>query len=153
MLPEPPSEGWQLKKLTEKHKEVAALLAQGTSRLLVAAATDFTPEYITMLQRQPLFIAYLQAMTEAAQVQLEAMFCQSVETIGETLRNGTEDGKLKAAKLQGELTGRLGSHENQEKKPSGDRLPELAERLVSLLQSQRKRVFENGEVSEAQILG
>lgn len=146
------SPSWQLRKLSEKHKLAAALLAQGLGRASVASACDFTPEYITMLQRQPLFIQYVQDMTAAAAVRLEALFDQSVEIIADTLSNGGAEEKLKAARLQLEATGRIGKNAERGKSDGDDdSLEHLAERLVSLLDHNRKRVI-NGEVSDAEIL-
>src|SRR6266850_1170162 len=144
MVEASPQGPWQLKKLTELHKQAAALLAQGVGRQTVATACDFTPEYITMLQQQPLFIGYVKEMTAAAATRLEALFDESVEVIADTMKNGTEDGKLKAVKLQLEATGRVGQNAERERTPGdSDRLSVLAERLVSLLATQRRRVFEN----------
>src|SRR6266850_8512765 len=140
-----------LQKLSERHKTAAALLAQGIQRQVIAAAVNYTPEYITWLQRQPLFITYVREMSAAAATRLEAMFDQSVDVIAETMQHGTEDGKLKAVKMQLEATGRVGRDAERDRPQSGDRLDMLAERLVTLLQTQRKRVYD-GEVTEAEII-
>ena len=134
---------WQLQKLSPTHKQAAALVAQGVSRELIAAACDFTPEYISFLKRQPLFVAYLRDMSAAASVRLDAMFHQSVEVISQAMRDGTVDEKLKGARLQLEATGRVGKMQGTERTaPSGeDRLELLAERLVGLLQGQRNRTI------------
>ena len=134
---------WELKKLSPAHKQAAALLAQGLGRPLIAAACDFSPEYVTYLARQPLFVQYLREMTAAAQVRLDALFDQSVDVIADTLVNGGVEEKLKAARLQMEATGRVGRLQGTERpaQEGPDRLEQLAERLVSLLHKQRQRTF------------
>lgn len=147
------SPGWQLQKLSQRHKSIAALLAQGVQRQVIAAAVGVTPEYITMLSRQPLMLAYIKEMSAVNAMRLEAMFEQSVEVIADTMNNGTEDGKLKAAKLQLEATGRVGRF--QVEPPSGggagDRLEKLAERLVGFLHTRRSEIH-NGSVQEADVI-
>ena len=135
---------WQLQKLSPRHKQVAALVAQGVRRELIAAACDFTPEYVTFLQRQPLFIDYLKEMSAAASVRLEAMFEQSVNIVAEAMTDGTMEERLKGARLQMEATGRVGKMQGTDRPPPGseDRLEQLAQRLVGLLQGQRNRVIE-----------
>lgn len=143
---------WQLRKLSPQHKQVAALVAQGVRRELIAAACDFTPEYVTFLQRQPLFIDYLKEMSAAASVRLEAMFDQSVNIVAEAMTVGTIDERLKGARLQMEATGRVGKMQGADKPPPGsdDRLEQLAQRLVGLLQGQRSRVIDS-TATEVQI--
>ena len=141
----------ELKKLSERHKLVAALLAQGAPREAVAVAAQYTPEYITWLQRQPLFKEYIKEMSEAASVHLEAMFTKSVSVISEAMDNGTYEERLKGAKLQMEATGRIGRYQTPAPVGgSGDRLEELAERLTSLLHRQRSQVY---EAEDAEVLG
>lgn len=148
---EPTPQPWRMKELSEKHKTVAALLAQGLGRQEVAAAAGFTPEYISMLQNQPLFADYVREMTAAAATQLEALFCKSTDVIAEAMVAGNIDERLKAAKLQMEATGRIGRNAEQERPQQGDRLDVLADRLLALLQTQRKRVFD-GQVQDVEIV-
>lgn len=147
---EPAKPQWLMKSLSEKHKLVAALLAQGVDRQSIAVAADFTPEYITMLQNQPLFIAYVKEMTAAASTQLEALFCKSADVIADTMTSGNADERLKAAKLQMEATGRINRGGELPRQPAGDRLDVLADRLVALLQTQRKRII-NVDVSTVEV--
>lgn len=142
----------ELKKLSPKHMQVAALVAQGVPRATIAAACDYVPEYITWLQGQPLFIEYIKTMNKAVGTQLEAMFAQSVTTIADAMQNGTVDERLKGAKLQLEATGRIGRFATVAPATSGeDSLQLLSERLLTLLQKQRRTV--DGEViSEAEVI-
>ena len=143
------TESWALKELSPRHKQAAALLAQGVQRQIIARVCEFTPEYITMLGRQPLFRAYIKEMSEFTDARLEALFDQSVDVIADTMLTGTEDGRLKAAKLQLEATGRVGRfHTPAPAQGGSDRLELLAERLVGLLHQQRRRTYE-GEVVDA----
>lgn len=135
------SEPTELKKLSPKHQQVAALLAQGVDRRTIAAACDFVPEYVTWLQRQPLFIEYIKGMSAAVAVRLEALFAKSVDVIDMAMENGNIDEKLKGAKLQLEATGRVGRFQTQVPVAGGqDRLEQLSERLLALLQTQRRIV-------------
>ncbi len=150
-----PSPAIELKKLSPKHMQVAALLAQGVDRRTIALACDFTPEYVTWLQRQPLFVTYIKEMSAAVNTRLEALFSKSVDTINEAMDCGSTDEKLKAAKLQMEATGRIGRYVTPPGGgEQGDRLEQLSERLLQLLQRQRGVIHEHDEeVSEAEILG
>mgnify|MGYP003394010175 FL=1 len=146
--------GYELKKLSPRHRDVASLLAQGVQRQVIAAAVNVTPEYVTWLSRQPLMIQYVKEMSVAVGLRLEAMFSQSVEVIADTMQNGTEDGRLKAAKLQLEATGRVGRFQVEPHGGSGggDRLEQLAERLVGFLHAKRSKTYEGETVQDAQIL-
>lgn len=131
--------GWVLKKLTTKHMEALAYIAQGMQKKQAAARVGFTPEYITMLLRQPLAIDYIRRLNESVAAQLEAMFGQTVHVISEAMENGTHSEKLKAARLQLEATKRIGRSDNLPTNPvdSESRLMTLSERLVGLLETQR----------------
>lgn len=133
-LPEP-GEKWQLKKLTPKHKDICAMIAQGIGRQQIAAVCKITPEYVTMLTKQPVCIAYIKEMNEFAGLQLEASFSQVVEVIQDVMKEGSGKEKLAAARLQLEVTGRVGSKGAAAGNTvnADDRLVGLAERLVGLL--------------------
>jgi hypothetical protein len=136
------NEPWELKKLSPSHKTAAALLAQGVDRRTIAEVTDFTPEYITMLGRQPLFREYIRDMNKFTEARLDALFEKSVDVIHENMMAGGELG-LKAAKLQLEATGRVGRFQTTTPQQGGeDRLETLAERLVELLHHQRRRIYD-----------
>lgn len=140
-------ERYQLKELKNHHRQVLSLVAQGLKNVQVAEICNITPEYITMLLRMPICREYLQKMNEAAAVQLDAMFTQTVETIQEAQVSGNTTEKLKAARLQLEATGRIGSKSGQPLTPSGndDRLERLSHRLITLLEKQQTasgRIFD-----------
>lgn len=146
-----PGGGIKLQKLSARHKQVLSLMAQGMDRQTCSIATKYTPEYVTWLLKQDICQTYLGEMVKVAESQLQAQFCKSVDVIGETLINGTEEGKLKAAKLQLEATGRVGKLQQLSAPPvEGDRLTVLAERLVGLLKQTQGRIV-NGEVTDVQV--
>lgn len=146
-----PPQGIRLQKLTPKHRQVLSLMAQGMDRISVGIATDFTPQYVSWLMKQEVCQEYLREIVAVAEAQLQAQFCQAVDVIGDTMRQGTEEGKLKAAKLQLEATGRVGKLQQPTAPPvEGDRLNTLAERLVNLLKQEKGKVV-NGEVTDVQI--
>jgi len=107
----PPRPKFELKKLSARHKQAAALLAQGVKRELIAAAIQCTPEYVTMLSQQALFQQYLQEMQQVADVRLRALFEKSVDVVAEVLTSGTPDERLRAARLQMEAVERLGKNQ------------------------------------------
>lgn len=131
--------GWQLKKLKPKHKDICSLIAQGVSRGDIAKVCGITPEYVTMLSRQPLCISFIKDLNEFAGLQLEAMFVKSVEAISNTLDNGAPKEKLQAARLQLEVTKRIGPRGRDVAEGQGmdDRLLALSQRLVGLLEDRQ----------------
>ena len=126
--------GWQMKELKPKHKQVCAMLAQGIDRRTISMIVGVTPEYITMLSKQPLMKEYIAEMCQAAGLQLDAMFVQSVEVISEVMANGSPKERVAAARLQMEATKRIGSGSSIPKEiiDTNDRLARLAERLLYL---------------------
>ena len=126
--------GWQMKELKPKHKQVCAMLAQGIDRRTISNVVGCTPEYITMLSKQPLMKDYIAEMCQAAGLQLDALFVQSVEVISEVMANGSPKERVAAARLQMEATKRWGSGSSIPKEiiDTNDRLARLAERLLYL---------------------
>lgn len=141
LLAESPTPNWQLKKLKVKHKQVASLLAQGARNVDIARMLGITPEYVHMLTKQPLVIAYIQEMCQHTGVRLESLFEKSVDVIADTLRTGSEAGRLKAARLQLEATKRIGRGEPAQGPPGGveERLVQLAQRLIFLQSGARRQ--------------
>lgn len=129
---------WEMKELKPWHKNLASMVAQGIDRQTIAYAMDCTPEYVSMLARQPKMIAYMQELADFANFQLEAQFAKSVAAIGDVLENGGHKEKMQAARLQLEATKRIGSKAGGEvqKEDTVDRLNRLANRLTSLLAKQ-----------------
>mgnify|MGYP000855204801 CR=1 FL=1 len=144
-------EAWVMKKLKPVHLQICALLAQGMKNVEVASATSVTPEYVSMLMRQPLIQEEVMRISQIAGVRLEAMFHQSVEVIGEVLRTGTNGEKLKAVRVHGELTKRIGRADVSSKGNEIDdnRLVALSERLLGLMAGSKQNVIE-GKFSKEQ---
>lgn len=133
-LSEVGGQGWLLRKMTPRHQQICAYMAQGMKRGQIAQACGCTPEYVTMLAKQPLIQQYIKDMCATAGIQLEGQFSAVVDAVGETLQNGTYKEKIQAARLHGELTKRLGpgSGAEQQAEGSAERLARLAERLILL---------------------
>lgn len=132
----------QLQSLTPRHKQAMALLAQGVDRSTIGQVCDFAPEYVSWLARQEICREYLREMQVFSEAQLSALFSQSVDVIREVLQTGSEDGRLKAAKLQMEATGRLGARVAPPESQPDDRLERLGERLLKLLKVNQERVLD-----------
>lgn len=144
------SSKYDLKELQPKHKQICSMLAQGIGRETIASVVGITPEYVSMLAKQPLVQAYVRDMSVVANLQLEAMFSSAVTAIGDTLQNGNFSDKVKAARLQMEATKRVGSNGTliHEVVDSNARLTKLAERLL-YLQGGQCRLIE-GNVMETE---
>lgn len=98
-----------LKKLSQKHKQVAALLAQGVDRATIAQIVNIRPEYVTMLSTQPLFLEYIKEMNKFTDARLEAMFGMAVDTVAQVMTSGNANEKLNAAKMALRAVGKEGS--------------------------------------------
>ena len=151
-----PKVRWELKELKPLHRQVASLVAQGKRNVDIAPMCNITPEYVSMLIRQPLVKAYIAELCELPGGKLEALFEKTVDVIADAMQNGSRGEKLKAARLQLEATKRIGGHTPIALIPQGsdDRLEALARRLLELQSNVRKgRVFdENGaEVQDAKL--
>lgn len=136
-----------LHELNEKHHQVAALIAQGLTPTEISSMVSYTKGYITWLTRDPLFSAYMDEMVAFSQKQVEVMFCGSVAAIGGGLHSGDADISLKAARLQLEVTGRIGKNERPSvSTDSLERLTNLAERLLTLQTKVRSGELIEGEL-------
>jgi hypothetical protein len=131
---------WELKNLKPMHREVVSLLAQGMKNVEVAAMVGITPEYVSMLLRQPLIKQHLQERCEALGVRMEALFEQSVQVVADVMKSGSNSDKLKAARLQLEATRRIGRVDPTfGTGESNDALLEnLAKRLIALQSNIRR---------------
>lgn len=138
----------QLQKLSPKHKQVASLMVQGVGRETIGEICEFAPEYITWLSRQPVMVAYLKELAGYAEAQLIAMTGKSVAAIGEVLESGSDENRLRAARLQFEATDRIGRYRDTgDHNLAEDRLERLAGRLVGLLETQRGRVLQGSSTT------
>ena len=142
-----------LQKLSPKHKQVMSLLAQGIDRQTISSICEITPEYVTWLAGDPLCKMYLKEMSRYVDARFEAMYEKTADIVSEAMQIGSQDEKLKAARLQLELTGRVGRVVPPA--PEGGsigRLEELAKRLEGLVdEAHRGRTYENEPV-DAEVL-
>lgn len=146
---------WELKELKPRHRQVAALAAQGLPNTHIAQIVGITPEYVSMLLRQPLVKQYVSALCDVADTQIEALYPLVVDTIAGVLTNGSEKGKLQAARMQLEATRRIGRPDPAGRPGEGsaeERLEQLANRLKALQTNVRNgsTFDENGqEITDA----
>ena len=142
----------QLQALTDKHKQVASLLAQGLGPTKIAAIIDYTPEYVSWLTRDPLFKEHLRAMSALVDAQHEAMYGMTADVVADGMLNGSIDERLKAARLNLEITGRLGKNDRPSAGLEGslERLSILAQRLLALQSNIREGVVIDGQVQHVE---
>lgn len=131
---------WEMKKLNSMHLQVCALLAQGMKQVEVAQICSITPTYVSMLFRQPLIQNEIARISQAAQVRLEAGYNLVVDTVMDQLKTGSPQDKLRAARLHGELTKRIGRPDPlaRNNEVDNDRLADMARKLESLAQGARR---------------
>jgi hypothetical protein len=146
---------WELSELKPKHLQVCSLLAQGFKNVDVAKMVGITPEYVSMLLRQPLIKSEIARIAEIAGTRLEALFEQSVDVIAEVMANGNHGDQLKAVRLQLEATKRIGRPDVNPRNPvdATDRLEALSHRLIDLLGSRQGRIFDESgkEITDGRI--
>jgi len=147
--------GWVMKKLKPKHRDICALLAQGFKNVQIAAVTGVTKEYVSMLQRQPLIKQEIARLCEIAGTRMEALFVQTTEAVADVLANGKDADRMKAARLQMEVTGRVGTRNSRiaDQVPADERLERLAGRLIDLLGTNRSIAHGDEGTSAAPIEG
>jgi hypothetical protein len=123
-----------LQNLSPKHKEALSLMAQGVERHLIATITGFDEDYLPFIARQEVAQAWLREVRQFSEAQFQALYATSVSVVADVLTNGTEDGRLKAAKLQLEY-----GAPREAAASSNDRLERLGNRLLKLLETQQGR--------------
>lgn len=148
---------WVLKKLKPVHMQICALLAQGHKNVEVAKMCSVTPEYVCMLLRQPIIKMEVARIGEIAGTRLELMFEKSVDAIGHILENGNNSEKLKAVRVHGELTKRIGRPDPfaTGNNVPDDRLEKLASRLEGLLTTTKAGLYDeagNPLFEEAEVI-
>ena len=121
-----------LKRITQRHKDMAVLSLQGLSRGKVAEFCGCTPEYITMINKQPLIRAYIADLEAHADLRLRGLYEKSISAIDAGLTSPKISDKLAAAQLQLSTIGKL--------KPSEDIGKETAEDVVSAMLIQGSNV-------------
>jgi len=125
---------WELKEIKPWHKHLCSLLVQGLDQVVVAKIMDCTPQYVSMLARQPKLREYMRELSSIAELRLEGQFTKVVTAIGDVLENGNAKEQIAAGRLHAELTKRIGSRAVEESKlvDTNSRLAKLAEKLLYL---------------------
>ena len=98
---------WEMKKLSQKHKSIIALHAQGVSRIDISDVCGCTPEFVSMVVAQPLAKQYLRELELYMDSRLQTLYGKSIDVIQDGLDGSATDTQLKAARLQLEVTGKL----------------------------------------------
>lgn len=148
---------WELQKLKPKHLQICALLAQGFKNVEVAGMVGVTKEYVSMLLRQPLIKQEIARRGEVISARFELMTELTADAMVDTLKNGSHGDKMKAARLQLEVTKRIGRPDPYATgvTPSEDRLAQLANRLEGLLDGKKGDLYdESGQpiFEDAQVI-
>lgn len=135
---------WEMKKLKPKHLQICALLAQGFKNVEVAGMVGVTKEYVSMLLRQPLIKQEIARRGEVVAARFELMTEMTADALADTLKNGAHADKMKAARLQLEVTKRIGRPDPyaNSNMPADDRLERLANRLENLLDTKRGGLYD-----------
>ena len=126
-----------LQSLSPKHKEALSLMAQGVSRPLIAQITGFDEEYLPFIARQEVAQEWLRSLRQFSEAQFQSLYAKSVEVVADLLSNGTEDARLKAAKLQLEY-----GAPREAASSATDRLEKLGNRILKILETQRGRTID-----------
>lgn len=148
---------WELKKLKPNHISICALLAQGFKNTEVAAMTGVTKEYVSMLLRQPLIKQEIAKRGEVIGQKFELLTEKTFDVMVDAMNNGNHGDKLKAARLQLEVTKRIGRPDPMGLNPNvgDDRLEKLANRLENLLDTKKGGLYDeagNPLFEEAEIV-
>lgn len=147
---------WVLQKLKPKHFQICALLAQGFKNIEVAAMCGVTKEYITMLLRQPLIKQEIAKKGEVIGQRFELLTEKSLDVMVDAMNNGNHQDKLRAVKLQLEVTKRIGRADPMalSQNVSDDRLEQLANRLEGLLDGKKGGLYDEkgNPIEEAEIV-
>lgn len=128
------SQGATLKRLTPKHQQIGSMLAQGFKPAQIVQIVGISNSYLSVLQNQPLMKQYIRQLSQHALLRAEALTERSIDVIAEVMETGSDQDKLKAARLQLEATKKIGAKAGMGASGEGsfDRLTQLAERLVQL---------------------
>lgn len=135
---------WDLKKLTEKHKTIVALHAQGVGRYDIGKVAGCTPEYVSMIVAQPLAKEYLAHLQQYLDSRMMAMYSKSVDAISRGLDSDDEEIQLKAARLQMEAAGKL----KQQVKDTGtaeDVVAQILAKAQNVIVANNVQINQSGE--------
>lgn len=97
---------WVLKRLSGKHKDMIVLSLQGLTRDKVAEYCGCTPEYVTMINKQPLARAYIADLEAHLDLRLRGLYEHSINAISDGLKSPKVSDRLAAASLHLETIGK-----------------------------------------------
>lgn len=104
---------WNPKRLTPKHKQILSLHAQGMKRVEIGALCKCTPEFVTMLASTDIGRAYLKDLEAYLDGRMRTLYKKTIDAIEDQLDNGRGADKIAAAKLQLQVTGKLGKEKDE----------------------------------------
>lgn len=91
---------WILKRLSQKHKDMIALSLQGLDREKVGEYCGCTPQYVTMINRQPLAREYIADLESHMDLRLRGLYSRSLDALQAGLSSPRISDKLAAAQIQ-----------------------------------------------------
>lgn len=123
------------KKLKPIHLQACSLIAQGFNITETAKLTGLSYNYLWILLQQPIIKEEVGRRSEVIAQRMELMTEKSCDVIAGAMQNGNHTEKLKAARLQLEVTKRVGAGNPMAVNVNigDDRLNRLAERLETLI--------------------
>lgn len=104
---------WDPKRLTPKHRQILSLHAQGMRRAEIGALCKCTPEFVSMLASTDSGKAYLKELEGYLDGRMRALYKKTIDAVEDQLENGRGADKLAAAKLQLQVTGKLGKEKDE----------------------------------------
>ena len=113
VVPEASKPAWVLKKLTARHKRICALKMSGLAREDIATTCQCTPEYISMLMKQPLIVEYMGGLMKDVDDDLKHLTGQAVDTVRTMMGSGDDKVALSAAQTVLKANGKLGGKSDE----------------------------------------
>lgn len=126
---------WVLKRLTQRHRDMVTLSLQGLSREKVGEYCGCTPEYVTMINKQPLARAYIAELESHMDLRLRGLYERSLDALQAGLTSPKISDKLAAAQIQLRAIGKT--------EPGPDDSKQTAEDVVSAMLIQGTNVQVN----------
>ncbi len=123
---------WILKRLSQKHKDMITLSLQGLDREKVGEFCGCTPQYVTMVNRQPLARVFIAELESHLDLRLRGLYERSLDALQAGLTSPKIADKLAAAQIQLKAIGKA--------EPGPDSAKQTAEDVVSALLIQGSNV-------------
>jgi hypothetical protein len=126
---------WVLKRLSQKHKDMVTLSLQGLDREKVAEFCGCTPQYVTMINKQPLARILIAELESHLDLRLRGMYVKSLNALDKALTSPKIADQLAAAQIQLKAIGKS--------EPGPDDSKQTAEDVVSAMLIQGSNVQVN----------